>query len=46
MIEACAAGISDIILSIIENQLQEGLNAIGKQKLLKDLKKELMNGEI
>lgn len=43
MIEACAAGISDIILSIIENQLQEGLNAIGKQKLLKDLKKEVDN---
>lgn len=43
MIEACAAGISDIILSIIETQLQEGLNAIGKQKFLKDLKEEIDN---
>lgn len=41
MIEACAAGISDIILSIVENQLQERLNAIDKQKFLKELKEEV-----
>lgn len=41
MMGACAAGISDIILSIIENQLQEGLRAIGKQNFLKDLKEEV-----
>ena len=43
MIEACIAGISDLILSVIENQLQEGLNAIGKQKFLRDLKEEVDN---
>lgn len=41
MIEACATVVSDIVLNVVENQLQEGLSAVSRQKLLKNLKDEV-----
>lgn len=41
MFEACAAGINDIIIGIVGDQLKAGLDAINQQKLFKELKDEV-----